>query len=248
MGTMSIIAALCTAHVTAAATRTFASSRALVLAPRARGLRSYELRMGFADDLKSAFGQFGAQATAAKPEPPVVVKEDYTLSVVFLAGGVLLASLGSPFIYGAGSLPGVLILLLGILFTVQAGRIRFVFDETSFELKTRGSGDTDGTSGSLQSAGENIIVGGENRWPYESFVNYEFFPSGWLEKGWPPILVYFKETQTPSDQWGVGPGQSANSAEALARGARPGQVHFFPALCDCNQLKEQFELRGCKKL
>ncbi|KAJ1630688.1 hypothetical protein T492DRAFT_592704, partial [Pavlovales sp. CCMP2436] len=52
----------------------------------------------------------------------------------------------------------------------------------------------------------------------------------------------------PSDQWGVGPGQSANSAEALARGARPGQVHFFPALCDCNQLKEQFELRGCKKL
>ena len=34
-----------------------------------------------------------------------------------------------------------------------------------------------------------------------------------------PILVYFKETQTPEENWNVGPGEQANSEEALAKGA-----------------------------
>jgi len=38
-----------------------------------------------------------------------------------------------------------------------------------------------------------FAVGGENKWKYKSFVNWKFFPSEDL-----PILVYFKETQTPS--------------------------------------------------
>ena len=62
-------------------------------------------------------------------------------------------------------------------------------------------------------------MGGANRWKYDSFVNWEFFPSVDL-----PILVYFKETQTPQDQWDVGPGQWANGADALAKGAVKGQV------------------------
>ena len=62
-------------------------------------------------------------------------------------------------------------------------------------------------------------MGGANRWKYDSFVNWEFFPSVDL-----PILVYFKETQTPQDQWDVGPGQWANGANALAKGAVKGQV------------------------
>jgi hypothetical protein len=132
--------------------------------------------------------------------------------------------------------------------------------------------------------------------------------------------VYFKETQTPHSEWDVGPGKSANSAEAVAKGALPGQVglflllllllslslqssyagqtrlssycmcqwcfstakkknqllllsllaietpnnphpfllllilifilqvHFFPALCDVKQLRDEFERRGCSKL
>ena len=52
------------------------------------------------------------------------------------------------------------------------------------------------------------MVGGANRWAYNTFVNYETFPKGWDV----PILVYFKETQTPESQWGVGPGEMANSA------------------------------------
>jgi hypothetical protein len=32
-------------------------------------------------------------------------------------------------------------------------------------------------------------------------VNYDYFPSKEF-----PILVYFKETQTPEEKWGEGPG------------------------------------------
>jgi hypothetical protein len=40
----------------------------------------------------------------------------------------------------------------------------------------------------------------------------------------------------------------ANSAEAQARGAVPGQVHFFPCIASKDMLKEQFEARGCAKI
>jgi len=83
---------------------------------------------------------------------------------------------------------------------------------------------------------------------YDSFVNYAFFPEGWIDQPQGPILVYFKETQTPEAEWDVGPGKSANGADAIAKGAVPGQVHFFPALCDTKQLRDEFERRGCAKL
>lgn len=243
-----VAALLATAHGARAGLRVRPATgarAALRFSPRA------DARMGFLDDIKAAASKITASGTrppAAVKMPDVVIKEDYTLAIAFVVGGVVLTSLGSPFLWGAGALPGVLILLLGVLFTVQTGRIRFCFDGEAFELKTQAGADTDGASGGLQSAGENIVVGGENRWKYTSFVNWEFFPKGWLEKGLPPILVYFKESQTPAEQWNKGPGQSANSAEALAKGAVPGQVHFFPALCDCKQMKAEFEKRGCAKL
>ena len=34
-----------------------------------------------------------------------------------------------------------------------------------------------------------------------------------------PILVYFKETQTPEEMWNIGPGEQANSPEAIEKGA-----------------------------
>lgn len=99
-----------------------------------------------------------------------------------------------------------------------------------------------------ENTGENIVVGGENKWSYGSFVNWEFFPKDWVDQPQGPILVYFKETQTPETEWDVGPGQNANSPEALAAGALRGQVHFFPALCDVKQMRAEFERRGCAKL
>lgn len=46
--------------------------------------------------------------------------------------------------------------------------------------------------------------------------------------------VPFKEAP---ENWNDGPGKSANSEEALAKSAKPGQVHLFPAHYDCRQLR-----------
>lgn len=130
--------------------------------------------------------------------------------------------------------------LLGFFLVFQTFRIRFVFDDEAIEVKTK---DLFGDGNGLGDTGENFAVGGANRWKYDSFVNWEFFPSVDL-----PILVYFKETQTPQDQWDVGPGQWANGADALAKGAQKGQVHFFPCITDAQKLKAQFEAKNCAKL
>jgi len=172
-------------------------------------------------------------------EPPVIIKEDYTLAAIFVTASAVLI-LALPF-FGFGV--GLIFLLLGLLFFIQTGRVRFVFDEDAFEVKALADTGMD-----LESAGQNFAVGGENRWTYGSFVNWEFFPKGFVERGWPPVLVYFKETQTPREQWTFGPGQLANSEEAMAKGAVPGMVHFFPCICDAQQIKAEFEKRGCKKL
>lgn len=152
-----------------------------------------------------------------KPKiPDVVIDTDYTLAAAFGVVGVSIVAAN----HGVGGvLGGGFIALLASLFAVQATRLRFVFDEDCFELKSVESlGSED-----LKDSGENIVVGGANRWEYESFVNWDFYPSVDF-----PILVYFKETQTPQ-----------------ADGSSDGQIHFFPAIANVKQLKEQFELRGC---
>jgi hypothetical protein len=210
------------------------------------------LRPTTAPPTKSSFFPFSSSSSSSSSSTPsplviaysssssddddsvVVINPDYKLAAIFLALGALLDTI--PYLQ---LLPGPFVTLLGVLFAVQATRIRFTFDREAFELKI---GDD------LEGSGENIVVGGENRWNYDSFVNWEFFPEGWIDQPQGPILVYFKETQTPQDQWGTGPGQMANSDDAMAKGAVPGQVHFFPALCDVKQLRSEFQKRGCQKL
>jgi NIMA (never in mitosis gene a)-related kinase len=124
-------------------------------------------------------------------------------------------------VFGAGA---IVFTLFGGFVAFQTSNLRFKFDESSFSLvKADGS-----------SVGENVVVGGENSWKYNTFVNYDFLPSEDF-----PILVYFKETQTPSDAWVEAP-IVVDNAE--------GQAHFFPAIANTAQLKEQFELHNCKKL
>lgn len=188
----------------------------------------------FSKEIGSLFNGAKVEKKQEKPKlPDVVVASDYKLGLIWLAGGIALDTI--PYLQLT---LGPLVTALGVLFLVQTSRIRFTFDQNNFELRT----------GELEETGENIIVGGENRWAYNSFVNYAFFPEGWIDQPQGPILVYFKETQTPSDKWDEGPGESANSEKAIANGAKPGQVHFFPALCDCKQLEAEFEKRGCAKL
>lgn len=165
----------------------------------------------------------------------VVAKEDYRLAAAFGATGLL--------IFVAPVQLGALLLLFGSFLALQTARIRFVFDEDAFEVKTKPFSEVFSSSDALTDTGENFAVGGENRWKYNSFVNWDFFPSSSL-----PILVYFKEVQTPSDKWDVGPGKWANSDDALAKGAVKGQVHFFPCIANAQELKDNFIARECAKL
>uniref|UniRef100_A0A6S8XYR0 Uncharacterized protein n=1 Tax=Ditylum brightwellii TaxID=49249 RepID=A0A6S8XYR0_9STRA len=194
------------------------------------------LQMSFFDDIRNVFAPKQEEVEPAKPAlPDVVIEPDFKLAAIFLTAGIALDLI--PYIQLT---LGPLVTLLGVLFLVQTFNVRFVFTEKNFELRTGGDG--------LEDARENVVVGGANVWTYDSFVNYEFFPKGWQDTPQGPILVYFKETQTPSDKWNEGPGQFANNEEAIAKGAVPGQVHFFPALINAKQIETEFEKRGCAKL
>ncbi|PON88997.1 hypothetical protein TorRG33x02_152260 [Trema orientale] len=124
----------------------------------------------------------------------VIPDPDYRIPIVLLglAGGLA---------YTNNLLPAAPVGLLGILLLFQTTRVRFVFDDEALEVKV-GNGDQ------LQDSGENVFVGGKNRWKYSTFVNWELW--------WPnfPILVYFKETQTKPE----------------------GQVHFFPVIFNGKKL------------
>jgi len=191
------------------------------------------------------FKQKNKPATAAVQTPKyesVTIDPDFRVAALFLGVGAVLDVI--PYIQWT---LGLVTTALGLLFLVQTLRIRFVFDETNaLELKTVGSAED------LKSSGENVIVGGANRWSCDTIVNYDFFPKGWLEDNENPIgpiLIYFKETQTPSDSWNEGPGKSANDPAKIAAGqAVAGQVHFFPAVCNSEQMRAEFEKRGCGKI
>lgn len=182
---------------------------------------------------------------SSKPPPPkydaVTIDPDYRVAGLFLALGAALDTI--PYVQWT---LGLVTTALGLLFLVQTFRIRFVFDEENcLELKTARAGSEE-----LKDAGENVVVGGANRWACDTIVNYDFFPKGWID-GNPvgPILVYFKETQTPSESWNEGPGRSANDPDKIAAGqAVAGQVHFFPAVCNSQQIRAEFEKRGCGKI
>jgi len=117
----------------------------------------------------------------------------------------------------------VLLTIVGGFFAFQTSTLSFKFDDDSFSLvKNDGS-----------SLGENVVVGGENKWTYKSFVNYDFLPSESF-----PILVYFKETQTPEAAWVDAP---------IVVDQLKGQAHFFPAIARTDVLKAEFEKHGCEK-
>ncbi|KAL5768995.1 hypothetical protein ACOSP7_015552 [Xanthoceras sorbifolium] len=127
-----------------------------------------------------------------KNRETVIPDPDYRIPVVLLglAGGLA---------YTNNLLPAAPVGLLGLLLLFQTTRVRFVFDDEALEVKV---------GNQLQESGENVFVGGKNRWKYSTFVNWELW--------WPnfPILVYFKETQTKPE----------------------GQVHFFPVIFNGKRL------------
>ena len=118
----------------------------------------------------------------------------------------------------------VLFVVFAAFIAFQTSTLRFQFDSTNFAL-VKADGST---------TGENVVVGGENSWRYDSFVNYDFLPSREF-----PILVYFRETQTPA----------ADRQDApIVVDDLVGQVHFFPAIANVQQLNDQFAVHKCTKL
>ncbi|KAL4440426.1 hypothetical protein ABPG75_003427 [Micractinium tetrahymenae] len=132
-----------------------------------------------------------APKRAAKRET-IVVKPSFTIPTVLL--GTAAAAHFAHLPDAASWVPGV----LGAFLAFQANRVRFVFDDEALEVVV----------GPGKQKSENAFVGGENRWAYSTFVNWEYW--------WPsfPVLVYFKETQTKPE----------------------GQIHFFPIIMDGKQL------------
>jgi hypothetical protein len=93
----------------------------------------------------------------------VIIDKDFRLSAIFLGAGLLLDQI--PYIQLT---LGPIVTLLGILFLVQTFRLDFVCDDSTFSLQDTTTEDNE--------VGENIVVGGENRWTYDSFANFDFFP------------------------------------------------------------------------
>lgn len=149
------------------------------------------------------------------------------------------------------------------------GQLLQVFTKDSFELRsvTNKYLGLEADKGLVPKERKNYVLGTENKWKvgrndvcvvpflltyyllfishsspcttqYESFVNYDFFPSINL-----PILVYFKETQTPKEM------QIKGSLGLKQMDRRDnGQMHWFPAYANAKQLKEQFEAHRCQKI
>lgn len=175
-----------------------------------------------------------SSALALIPTDLEVIPPSFNLAIGTMAVSAAFGLPQSPLKSKLGAfLVGIPLIFFAGFITFQTGTLRFTFSDTDFSL----------VKSNLSSTGKNLVVGGENSWKYSSFVNYDFFPSQSF-----PILVYFKETQTPEEMWSIGPGEKANSPEALAKGAKRGQVHFFPAIGNVEEMKSGFEKHNCAKI
>lgn len=133
-------------------------------------------------------------------------------------------------IFGAG-----FHVLFAALLWVQTARVRCVFEKDAFEFYNVKGPKLDLENGAeLVRKPDNYVAGTQNRWTYDSIINYGFFPSEEF-----PVICYFKETATPEWKW--------NRWFAAFDSYGRGQPHFFPGICNVKKFKEQMELRGAKR-
>ncbi|KAJ1446601.1 hypothetical protein M885DRAFT_577363 [Pelagophyceae sp. CCMP2097] len=107
---------------------------------------------------KGAEGWRRGAALLAAPTDTVVIQQDFKLAAASLGDGAALSTVP----WAQVSL-GPVVTLLGVIFLIMSLKLRFTFDANAFELRDER---------------ENMVVGGANRWNYNKFVNYEFFPKG----------------------------------------------------------------------
>jgi len=141
---------------------------------------------------------------------------------------------GSPSLIGIAG--GGFHILFATLLWVQTSRVRCVFEKDSFEFYNIKGPRLDYENGKAElcKKPDNYVSGTPNRWKYDTIINYGFFPSEEF-----PVIVYFKETETPEWKW--------NRWFAGFDSYGNGQPHFFPGICNVKKFKEQMELRGVKR-
>lgn len=193
--------------------------------------------------IRSPFWQpFSGPSRREQEKAEYIVDRDYSLPLAMLGVGFWLVLFGPA---GGASNPidligGVFHLWFGSFIGKQTMKTRVVFNRDTFELKSV-SNKVLGLAPDkslVKKELKNYVLGTENKWKYDTFVNWDFFPSIQF-----PVLVYFKETQTPENQQIKG---SIGLRQMDRR--KNGQMHFFPAFMNVNQVREQFESRGCKKV
>lgn len=152
----------------------------------------------------SAWFNFGKKKLPLTPpvRETIIPEPSYSLPIG-LGGGAGLAA-----VEGNLVLAGIFGFLAAFL-AFQASRVQFVFDDEALEVLIKSGKDDEGKES------ENKFVGGQNRWKYDAFTNWEFWWKSF------PVLVYFKETQTKPE----------------------GQIHFFPVLFKGNQLYDVMAAR-----
>lgn len=171
----------------------------------------------------------------------VVIKPNFSLAAaVALLGPLIMWYHPSYMADGSPSLIGVFgggfHILFAALLWVQTARVRCVFEKDGFEFyNVKGPGlDYEHGRAELVKKPDNYVAGTENRWKYDSIINYGFFPSEDF-----PVICYFKETQTPEWKW--------NRWFAAFDSYGRGQPHFFPGICNVQEFKHEMESRGVKR-
>jgi hypothetical protein len=172
--------------------------------------------------------------------PDVIIEPSYFLTfAVAILGPLIWWYHPSYAVDGTPSLIGIFgggfHVLFAALLWVQTKRVRCVFEKDAFEFYNIRGPRLDLERGAkLVKKPNNYVSGTRNRWKYDKITNYGFFPS--LDF---PVICYFKETETPEEQWD----KWFAAFDSYGR----GQPHFFPGICNVYQFKEQMELRGVKR-
>ncbi|KHN47156.1 hypothetical protein glysoja_022457 [Glycine soja] len=91
----------------------------------------------------------GRKVKSVKSRETVIPEPDYRIPIVLLGG------IAGGLVYTDNLVPAVPVGLLGLLLLFQTTRVRFVFDDEALEVKI---------GEQLQESGENVFVGGKNRW------------------------------------------------------------------------------------
>lgn len=193
---------------------------------RRTGSHLMNLRMASSMKPSSSLWNSVTKKSSKKEYPTVVVEGNYNVAL----GTLGLA--GISFVAHNNVLAGGLGLLGGFLF-LQTGKVRFVFDQDSMEVKvlskdkkleslgknvelevydklTKNKGSSKNQADQLLvKSRDNFAVGGANRWRYDTFAEWWFVPSKEF-----PVFMYFSETQTKPE----------------------GQFHLFPVIMNSKQL------------